>query len=121
MVTAEAKALMPNGEIDNPLAHNPAVARVTATAVGNTVVVSGTASDPDTTGPVPVEVYEGDGEVATGSTAAGSSDFAIGFDATNGSHSYTVIVDNIGEGTANASAAAAAITVDGTRTEWCAR
>ncbi len=81
--------------------------------IGNAVVVSGTASDPDTTGPVQVAVYEGDGQVATGSTAAGSSDFAIGFDATNGSHSYTVIVDNVGEGTANASAAAAAITVDG--------
>ncbi len=112
MVTAEAQALMPGGKLDDPAAHNPQLSALTAHATGSSVQVSGTASDPDSSSPLPVTIYDGDAIVAR-ATTDGSGAFSADFDAADGSHTYTAVVDNVGEGTANASAIAPAVVVDG--------
>jgi hypothetical protein len=113
MVTAEAKALMPNGQLDDPAEHNPVLSAPVITSVGSTVQITGTAADPDAAGaPVPIQIKQGARVIATGSTGAGGV-FDIKFLAVDGAHTFTVTADNLGEGTANTSIDAAAIVVNG--------
>jgi hypothetical protein len=114
-VTAQAQALMRAGQLDDPAAHNPVLADVTASATGSAVSVTGTATDPDTTAPLQVDLYDGDAEVATTTTTADHS-FTAEFTATDGTHAYTATVLNVGEGTANASATSEAVDVEGQST-----
>jgi hypothetical protein len=100
MVTTEAKALLSGGQLDDPAEHNPVITNVTVRSTGSTVQVAGTATDPDTTGPVTVDVSDGGNPVATGATAAGAG-FSVSFLAVNGEHTYSVTAVNVGEGTAN--------------------
>jgi hypothetical protein len=118
MVTDEAQRLMPNGTIDDPAAHNPTVSAISAQATGSTVHVTGTAVDPDApTASARVEICQGATEVASGSTHATDHRFDISFQAPDGSHTYTVRVLNMGEGTQDTSMAVAAIVVDGEPSE----
>lgn len=112
MVTSEAQALMPGGILDDPADHNPVISTLAATATGSTVQITGMATDSDTAGPLSVQACEGGTIVASGSTASSNS-FALSFLADNGTHTYTVTVINVGEGTANTTAATPALTVDG--------
>jgi hypothetical protein len=114
VVTAEAQRLMPNGTIDDPAAHNPTVSAVRAQAVGSTVQVSGTAVDPDAvTRSTGIEIYQGDVEVASGSTQASDHRFDVSFEAPDGRQTYTARAVNVGEGTQATSQTAAAILVNG--------
>ncbi len=112
MVTSQAQTLMPGGQLDNPADHNPVLGALVASATGSTVQVSGTATDPDTSAPLTVTISEGATQVATATTDATGA-FRASFPAADGRHSYTASVANVGEGTAGASAAAAALTVNG--------
>ncbi len=115
VVTAEAKTLMPNGQLDDPASHNPTISDVAVSAQGNTVTVTGSATDPDATSDVPVEIDDSAGLVAktTTTSTTGSSNFSVSFTAANGAHSYTVTAQNVGEGTADTTSAESAITVAG--------
>jgi hypothetical protein len=110
VVTGEARALMPNGIIDDPAEHDPTVSAVRVQATGSTVHVTGSAVDPDAS-TTRVEIFEGSTEVAAGST--GAHDFDVSFTAPDGRHTYTVRAVNAGEGTQDASATAPAIVVTG--------
>ncbi len=112
MVTQEAKRLMPNGKLDDPAAHNPAVTITGVSASGSSVHITGTAIDPDAaTTPLQLAVYEGSTEVWSG--AATGTSFAVDFLAPDGQHTYQVTADNLGAGDANTSAAVKPVTVDG--------
>jgi hypothetical protein len=100
---------MPGGHIDDPATHDPVVSTPTVTASGSTVHVTGTASDPDAPGAaLSVRVSE-DGHVLSTATTSGLYDIA--FAASDGSHTYTVTVGNVGEGSAT-SRTTPEITVD---------
>jgi predicted thioesterase len=114
VVTAEAQRLMPNGTIDDPAAHNPTVSAVRAQAIGSTVHVTGTAVDPDAaTGSIRIEIYQGDIEVASGSTQASDHRFDVSFNAPDGRQTYTARAVDVGGGTHDTSQTAAAIVVNG--------
>jgi hypothetical protein len=109
---------MPNGTIDDPAAHNPTVSVVSTQATGSMVRVTGTAVDPDaTTASAPIEIYQGDTEVASGSSQVTDHRFDVSFQAPDGSHAYTVRALNVGEGTQDTSVTTAAITVNGEPSE----
>lgn len=113
VVTQQARALMPGGQIDNPADHNPVLSPVTVTATGNTVQLTGTAADPDApTVSLPVRVSEGGRPVATAATAAATRRFDVDFAAPDGTHTHTVRVGNLGDGAA-VSRVTARISVDG--------
>lgn len=112
VLTSEAEALMPGGRLDDPADHNPVITNLAATPTGSTVQITGTATDPDDAGPLSVQAREGGSIVASSSTAPNNS-FALTFLAANGTHTYAVTVVNVGEGTANATATTAPLTVDG--------
>jgi hypothetical protein len=77
------------------------------------VHLSGTAVDPDApTASLPVRVTEGGRPVITTSAAAATRRFDVDFAAPDGTHTYTVTVGNLGDGTA-VSHATAPISVDG--------
>ncbi|MDT4933794.1 MAG: hypothetical protein QOK11_1686 [Pseudonocardiales bacterium] len=112
LVTGEAQALMPNGTIDDPAAHDPSVSAIRAQASGSTVHITGTAADPDAS-TTRVEIFEDATEVASGSTRATDHRFDVSFEAPDGRHTYTVRAANAGEGAQDASVAVAAIVVAG--------
>ena len=112
MVTSEATALMPGGKLDDPAQHNPVIANLATTTTGSTVHISGTATDPDTTAAIIVQVTAGGATVASGTTATANR-FSLNFVATNGPHTYTVTAINVGEGTSNAISTAPEVAVDG--------
>jgi hypothetical protein len=113
-VTAEAQTLMPGGMIDDPAKHDPVLSGTTVTASGSTVTLTGTASDPDDPhAALTVRAYEGTAQVATAHTDPTSHAFTLHLLARDGSHSYRVVVDNVGEGSAAASATVGPVSVDG--------
>ena len=112
VVTAQAKALMPTGTIDDPAQHNPTLGGVRAVSIGSTVRISGTAHDPDSAAPLAVTVTDAGHTIAAGTTGAGGG-FVIPFPASDGHHSYLVTAHNVGEGTGDATTTTAVVHVDG--------
>lgn len=111
-VTAEADALIPGGEIADPVDHRPVITNLKVTATGNTVRVTGSATDPDTTGGVALTVADGANTVATDTTSANHS-FDVSFLASNGLHTVTVSEAKVGVNTPPTTATARTLTVDG--------
>jgi hypothetical protein len=114
MLTQQAQQLMPGGQIDDPVRHNPTVSAVAASAKGDTVTVTGTATDPDESGALPVVVDEGATQVGAGTADPVTHMFTISVAAAPGAHTYTASAANVGEGTAAGSAVAAPVTVAAT-------
>ena len=113
VVTQQAQALLPDGRIDNPADHDPVLSAVTVTTRGNTVHLNGTAVDPDApTATLPVRVTEGGRPIITTTATAATHRFEVVFAAPDGTHTYTVTVGNLGDGTA-VSHPTAPISVDG--------
>jgi hypothetical protein len=106
VVTAQARALLPSGQIDDPAAHDPVLSSVTITASGSTVHLTGTAVDPDSpSAALPVRISEGDATLATAATEPATHRFDVDLVAPDGPHSYTVTVGNVGEGNATSQVA----------------
>ena len=113
VVTQQAQALMPGGRIDNPADHDPVLSPVTVTASGNMVHLTGTAVDPDApSASLPVRVTEGGRTIVTTTTTAATRRFNADFAASDGTHTYTVTVGNLSDGTA-VSHATAPVSIDG--------
>jgi hypothetical protein len=110
MVTTEADALMPGGQIASPVDDRPVITNLKATATGSTVRVTGRAIDPDASGGVALTIVDGARTVATDTTSANHS-FEVSFLASNGVHVVTVTAANGSAGTTTATAPA--VTVDG--------
>ncbi|MGX7679808.1 hypothetical protein ACSMXN_13035 [Jatrophihabitans sp. DSM 45814] len=126
MVTAEAQALMPDGQLDDSAAHEPTIAGVRATATGSTVHITGSASDvDDASGSLTVDVREAGppdagaatsavaSVVASGATNAASHSFDLAFPAADGEHSYEVTAVNVGAGSGDATTTTTPLKVDG--------
>ncbi len=91
---------------------NPTLRLSRASAVGSSVTISGTATDPDTTKPVRVRLFDGRTLVASTLTNVRTRAFTFTRSATNGAHTYTVQALNYGAGTGSPTLSRA-IRVDG--------
>jgi hypothetical protein len=79
---------------------------VTVAATGSTVHLTGTAVDPDSpSAALPVRISEGDAALATAATEPATHRFDVEIVASDGPHSYTVTLGNVGEGNATSQAA----------------